>query len=103
MRHSLHVVLGVALFAAGAQPVLAASEQQQVTYTQLVAGANSLGMTLTNYGFFGNNFTSRAASFEFPLGSGYEHMPRAGLWFGAMSPDSGFTSEIASASCRERV
>src|SRR4029079_16539721 len=41
--------------------------------------------TITNYGFLGNNFTSRSPSFEFPLGSGYEHMSRAGLWIGALA------------------
>jgi hypothetical protein len=44
--------------------------------------ANKIGVTTTNYGFYGNNF-SRGPSFEYPLGSAYEHMVRAGLWIGA--------------------
>jgi hypothetical protein len=59
-------------------------------YQTVITRANRLGMTVSNYGFFGNNFTSRAPSLEFPLGSGYEHMSRAGLWVGAVAyGDSG--------------
>jgi len=54
-----------------------------IRYVARLANRNKLGMTVTNYGFFGNNFTSRSASLEYPLGSGYEHMSRAGLWIGA--------------------
>src|SRR5262245_9642047 len=53
-----------------------------------VADTNQLGITLTNYGFFGNNFVSRSPSLEYPLGSGYEHMPPAGLWIGAHATDA---------------
>ena len=49
---------------------------------------NLLGMTLTNYGFIGNNFISRSASVEYPLGTGYEHMVRGGLWIGAKAIDN---------------
>ena len=50
---------------------------------------NRVGLTVTNYGFFGNNFTSRSPSFEFPLGTGYEHMVRGGLWVGGLTSFSG--------------
>jgi hypothetical protein len=63
---------------------------QAVRYVARLANVNRVGMTVTNYGFFGNNFTSRSPSLEFPLGSGFEHMSRAGLWVGALAlSDSG--------------
>ena len=52
-------------------------------YVVRLANRNRIGLTVTNYGFFGNNFTSRSPSLEFPLGSGFEHMSRAGIWIGA--------------------
>src|SRR6185503_13622646 len=54
-----------------------------IAYRIAITDVNRLGLTVTNYGFFGNNFNSRTPSFEFPLGSGYEHMSRAGVWIGA--------------------
>ena len=59
----------------------------EVSYVVRIADVNRVGLTLGNYGFFGNNLTSRSASFEFPLGSGYEHMSRSGLWVGARALD----------------
>jgi len=61
----------------------AATEADSIRYAVGITDVNRVGLTLTNYGFFGNNFNSRSPSFEFPLGSGYEHMSRAGLWVGA--------------------
>ena len=52
-------------------------------YQAKITDANRVGLTVTNYGFFGNNFNSRSPSFEYPLGEGFEHMSRAGLWIGA--------------------
>ena len=57
---------------------------ETVGFATRVTDNNRVGLTATNYAFYGNNFQSRAPSFEFPLGSGYEHMVRAGLWFGAL-------------------
>jgi hypothetical protein len=57
---------------------------ETVGFTTRVTDNNRVGLTTTNYAFYGNNFQSRAPSFEFPLGSGYEHMVRAGIWFGAL-------------------
>jgi len=54
-----------------------------VQYRQVVTSNNLVGVTLTNYGFLGNNFISRSPSLEFPAGSGYEHMVRGGIWIGA--------------------
>ena len=58
-------------------------------YDQLVTNEGRVATTLTNYGYFGNYFYSRAASMEFPRNSGYEHLPRAGLWVGAHAQDAG--------------
>ncbi len=76
-------VFAIVLFLA---PQLVAA-QTPPRYVVRLADANRVGLSLTNYGFLGNNFTSRAPSFEFPLGSGYEHMARAGLWVGALALD----------------
>ncbi|HVP15194.1 MAG TPA: hypothetical protein VMS88_06595 [Terriglobales bacterium] len=73
--------------AAAARGAPAATSADSVRYAIGYADINRIGLTVTNYGFFGNNFNSRAASFEYPLGSGYEHMARAGLWVGAKAVD----------------
>jgi hypothetical protein len=57
-------------------------------FDQEIANGNSIAMTLTNYGFYGNNFFKRDASFEYPAGRGYEHMVRGGLWIGAQATDT---------------
>lgn len=56
-------------------------------YAVRLLNQNLMGMTVTNYGFLGNNFTSRAPSMEYPLGTGYEHLVRGGLWIGALAAD----------------
>ena len=56
---------------------------QAVGFSTRVTDNNRVGLTTSNYGFYGNDFISRAPSFEFPLGTGYEHMVRAGIWIGA--------------------
>jgi hypothetical protein len=58
-----------------------------VRYSTRITNNNLVGLTLTNYGFIGNNFVSRSPSFEYPLGSNHEHMVRAGLWIGARAID----------------
>ena len=63
-----------------------------------VGDANKMGITLTNYGFFGNNFVNRSASLEYPFGSGIEHLARAGLWIGARGMDNiGLFTGVSSA------
>ncbi len=59
-----------------------------VPYQARIARVNRVGLTTTNYGFFGTNFVNRSPSFEFPIGSGYEHMARAGLWVGGKPSDA---------------
>ncbi len=54
-----------------------------VAFDQDYADGSQVSMTVTNYGFFGNNFFSRKPSFEYPKDRGYEHMVRGGLWVGA--------------------
>ena len=48
---------------------------------------NAMGLVITNYGFFGNNFVSRAPSMEYPLGSQIDHLIRAGLWIGGINAE----------------
>jgi len=77
------VVVGVLSVGAGVPPAGAAPAADSVRYTVTITDINRVGLTVTNYAFLGNNFVSRSPSFEFPLGSGFEHMSRAGLWVGA--------------------
>lgn len=84
MRRALGVVLGLVLLAHTAE---VRAQAAPVRYVARLANRNRVGLTVTNYGFFGNNFTSRSPSLEFPLGSGLEHMSRAGLWVGALAAD----------------
>src|SRR5262245_66588336 len=79
--------LRVTLLALLALIASAPAGAQSVRYVARLANRNRVGVTITNYGFAGNNFTSRSSSLEFPLGSGYEHMSRAGLWVGARALD----------------
>lgn len=65
----------------------AATDTSANIYAVRLLDQNLVGMTITNYGFVGNNFTSRAPSFEYPLGTGYEHLVRGGLWIGALAAD----------------
>jgi len=55
------------------------------TYKIKISNNNLVGLTVTNYGFYGNNFVSRSPSFEYPLGTGFEHMVRGGLWIGGIT------------------
>jgi hypothetical protein len=58
-----------------------------ISFRVLVTDNNLMGITVSNYGFIGNNFVSRSPSMEYPLGTGYEHMVRGGLWVGAQAVD----------------
>lgn len=68
-------------------PLGAGATVDSIRYAIRIADGNLLGVTLTNYGFLGNNFVSRSPSFEYPLGTGYDHLPRGGLWVGAQAID----------------
>ena len=94
MRRGLRVAALALLALTPALPARALS----VSYVARLANRNRVGLTVTNYGFLGNNFTSRSPSFEFPLGSGYEHMSRAGLWVGALAlSDTGAFTGVTTA------
>ena len=55
------------------------------SYKVKISNNNLIGITISNYGFYGNNFVSRSPSFEYPLGAGFEHMVRGGLWIGGIT------------------
>jgi hypothetical protein len=58
-----------------------------VRYDIRVHNISNIGMTVTNYGLLGNNLMNRNPSLEYPLGSGIDHLVRAGLWIGAINSD----------------
>ena len=68
---------------AGATEINAGTAVDSLRYVFRVTDSNLMGITVTNYGFIGNNFFSRTPSMEYPLGTGYEHLVRGGLWVGA--------------------
>ena len=67
--------------------VSASAADTTIVYKQSVIQVNQLGMTVSNYGFIGTNFTTRAPSFEYPLGTKFQHMVRGGIWIGGASYD----------------
>src|SRR5262249_11223137 len=69
----------------GLQQSLATADS--IAYAARVMNGNKVGLTLTNYGFIGSNFSSASPSFEYPLGSNHMHMVRGGPWIGAISAD----------------
>ena len=73
-----------------------------ISFATRIHDGNLVGVTITNYGFIGNNFFTRAASLEYPLGSGYEHLVRGGLWVGAQAvDDAGAFTGVTTASTDE--
>ncbi len=58
-----------------------------IPYLAHQTDGNAMGLVITNYGFFGNNFVTRDPSMEYPLGSQIDHLIRAGLWVGAVTAD----------------
>jgi hypothetical protein len=90
LRKNLSALVGMTTLAAClATPPAAHAQDEGRAYKVAITDNNRVGLTITNYGFFGNNFTSRSPSFEFPLGTGFEHLVRGGLWIGATSSFSG--------------
>jgi hypothetical protein len=84
----------------GAIPARAATTTaDSIRYAVKITDNNQFAITVTNYGFIGNNFVSRSSSLEYPAGSGYEHAVRAGLWFGARAIDDNgaFTGVVTGA------
>ena len=64
-----------------------AAQAESIRFAVRVADNNLMGISVSNYGFVGNNFVNRSPSMEYPLGTGYEHMVRGGLWVGARAVD----------------
>jgi hypothetical protein len=56
-------------------------------FQQKQTDGNAIGLVITNYGFFGNNFVTREPSMEYPLGTEIDHLIRAGLWIGAVNAE----------------
>ena len=70
--------------ARAAAPLGSQAVQGDSAFVLEVTRNNLVGMSITNYGFIGNNYVSLASpSCEYPLGSKYEHLVRGGLWVGA--------------------
>ncbi len=61
------------------------AQADSIRYDLRIHDVSNIGMTVTNYGFLGNNFVNRSASLEYPLGTGIDHLIRAGLWIGAVN------------------
>ena len=81
------LLAGLCAFSAGRAAAQQAPPPARYTYDY--THGNKMGLNVTNYGFFGNNLASRAPSLEYPLGSGLEHLVRAGIWVAARAlPDS---------------
>jgi len=70
-----------------APAVTHAAPQGSISYDSRVMNQNRVGLTVTNFGFIGNNFTTPAPSMEYPLGTGFEHLVVGGLWIGANAVD----------------
>ncbi len=72
-----------------ALPASATAVQADSAFAIYVTNNNLVAMTVSNYGFLGNNFSSRDASLVYPSGAAhaYEHMVRGGIWVGAQAQD----------------
>ena len=70
-----------------AEPTGVWAAQDGVNFAIRVMEQNLMGLSITNYGFIGNNFVTRSPSMEYPLGAGYEHLVRGGLWIGGLAVD----------------
>jgi len=70
------------------EPLWAEAVQGDSAFALEVTRSNLVGVSVTNYGFVGNNYVSLdSPSCEYPLGTKYEHMVRGGLWVGAKAID----------------
>jgi hypothetical protein len=72
-----------------AAPDAVSATQGDSAFAVRITENNLIEMTITNYGFFGNNFASTKASLVYPKGANpvLEHMVRAGIWVGAKAQD----------------
>lgn len=67
--------------------ILGEREVAAQVYASRVTGGGDVRLHVTNHGVIGNSFSSRAASLEYPGGSGYEHLTHGGVWVGARAVD----------------
>ena len=65
----------------------AVTASDSIAFAMRIMNENLAALSITNYGFIGNNFQSRGPSFEYPLGTGNDHMVRGGLWIGGITFD----------------
>ncbi|MBD3162692.1 MAG: hypothetical protein GF346_09980 [Candidatus Eisenbacteria bacterium] len=63
-----------------------AAALQDTLISLRVTSGNNIGLTIYNNGFLGTNLSDRSPSLEYPLRSGQDHLVRAGLWVGALTP-----------------
>uniref|UniRef100_A0A832I2P3 Uncharacterized protein n=1 Tax=Eiseniibacteriota bacterium TaxID=2212470 RepID=A0A832I2P3_UNCEI len=80
------------------EPFAVESALAESAFAATVTTNNLIQMTITNYGFLGNNFSSRNPSLVYPKGAPqiYEHLVRGGFWVGAEAQDQNgaFTSVV---------
>ncbi|HVP39258.1 MAG TPA: hypothetical protein VMS93_08770, partial [Candidatus Saccharimonadales bacterium] len=88
-RNPAPLVLLATLLCLAPRAHAAPTETETIYYYRTYSTGNRMGLTITNYGFFGTNLTDRQPSMEYPLGTGYEHLVRAGLWVGARALPAG--------------
>jgi len=78
-------------FGRAASPFVAQQVLADSAYDLKVTRNNLMAVSITNYGFVGNNFVSLdSPSLEYPLGTRYEHLVRGGLWVGAHNNEGDF-------------
>ncbi len=75
--------------APGSVEPVPAGVAEDTLITTRTTNANAMGLAVYNNGFLGNNMASRDPSLEYPLGSGEEHLVRAGLWVGGLASATG--------------
>ncbi len=76
--------------------VLNLSKSWAITDIYHYTNVGKIALTVTNFGMFGNGFRvydpntgEPLPSMEYPRGTGNEHLYRAGLWVGAIDPQTG--------------
>jgi len=61
--------------------------EQPPARTDIYTNVGLLGLAITNLGYFGNSFSVRTPSGEYPLNSNTEHVYSGGIWVGAVMAD----------------
>ncbi|MCK4546458.1 MAG: hypothetical protein KAW17_03360 [Candidatus Eisenbacteria sp.] len=86
-RNWTFILVAACTLALGNRPASAQSPAgpDTIAHVHRVTDGNQLGLSITNYGFLGNDLVTRDPSMEYPLGSEMEHLIRAGPWIGAIT------------------